>query len=221
MAISGADPLDSWTSTTWLLLIYAGLLMLLIFHSADDSRRALARLDSSLGVELPEQEYGTDCELYSPNNPISPFANLNAVLFDIFILPHAFGWICGRMLLRDWKLSWVLSIAFEFYELTFAHWLPNFDECWWDHVLVDVLICNAFGIFVGGWLLERWHVPEFDWLGLAGRSSSLDCAFLTSFSRFVQVLMLVAVVSGSCACFCPVFRCSRHCLRLWCLHRCQ
>jgi phosphatidylserine synthase 2 len=78
------------------------------------------------------------------------------VLFDIFVLPHAFGWICGQLLLRNWKMSWLLSIAFEFYELTFAHWLRNFDECWWDHVLVDVLICNAFGIYVGGRLLERW-----------------------------------------------------------------
>jgi hypothetical protein len=41
------------------------------------------------------------------------------------------------LLLRNWKVSWVLSIAFEFYELTFAHWLRNSGECWWGHVSAE------------------------------------------------------------------------------------
>ena len=27
--------------------------------------------------------------------------------------------------------------------------LPNFYECWWDNVVLDVLICNGLGIFTG------------------------------------------------------------------------
>jgi phosphatidylserine synthase 2 len=29
------------------------------------------------------------------------------------------------------------------------HWMPNFAECWWDHIILDVLVCNALGIFLG------------------------------------------------------------------------
>ena len=43
-----------------------------------------------------------------------------------------------------------MSIAFELCEKTFKHWLPNFNECWWDSWLLDVAICNAFGIYMGG-----------------------------------------------------------------------
>lgn len=45
--------------------------------------------------------------------------------------------------------SWFISIAFELCELTFQHWLPNFNECWWDSWVLDVLVCNAIGIYTG------------------------------------------------------------------------
>ena len=47
--------------------------------------------------------------------------------------------------------SWFISIAFELCEKTLQHWLPNFNECWWDSWLLDVAICNAIGIYTGTW----------------------------------------------------------------------
>ena len=38
------------------------------------------------------------------------------------------------IIIRDVKLCFFISILFEIMELTFRHWLPNFNECWWDHV---------------------------------------------------------------------------------------
>lgn len=40
------------------------------------------------------------------------------------------------MLLRDFYISWFLSISFELLEMSFEHMLPNFAECWWDHVSI-------------------------------------------------------------------------------------
>ena len=34
-------------------------------------------------------------------------------------------------------------------ELTFRHHLPNFYECWWDHLFLDIFGCNALGIYFG------------------------------------------------------------------------
>lgn len=38
------------------------------------------------------------------------------------------------LVLRDYWLCMVISIMFEILEYTLEHQLPNFSECWWDHV---------------------------------------------------------------------------------------
>jgi hypothetical protein len=40
------------------------------------------------------------------------------------------------------------------------HWMPNFAECWWDHVILDVLLCNALGIFLGHVFIYYFQVPN-------------------------------------------------------------
>lgn len=48
-------------------------------------------------------------------------------------------------------LSWLFwahsyqSFLYWHFQLTFRHMLPNFNECWWDSIVLDILICNWFG----------------------------------------------------------------------------
>lgn len=44
---------------------------------------------------------------------------------------HAFGWWAKMVMLRDWRLCWILGILWELLEYSFQHILPNFHECWW------------------------------------------------------------------------------------------
>lgn len=37
-------------------------------------------------------------------------------------------------MIRDWWTCTVVSVMFEFLEYSLEHQLPNFSECWWDHV---------------------------------------------------------------------------------------
>lgn len=53
---------------------------------------------------------------------------------DLFVATHFFGWWLKTLVLRDWWLCTVFSIMFEILEYTLEHQLPNFKECWWDHV---------------------------------------------------------------------------------------
>ena len=53
---------------------------------------------------------------------------------DEFVLAHVVGWFAKTLLLRDAYLCLFLSIMFEIWEMTFQHQLPNFVECWCDHV---------------------------------------------------------------------------------------
>ena len=39
----------------------------------------------------------------------------------------------------------LLYNSFSYLQLTFRHMLPNFNECWWDSIVLDVLVCNWFG----------------------------------------------------------------------------
>ena len=46
-------------------------------------------------------------------------------------------------------ILWSISIMWELTEMVFGHLLPNFYECWWDNLVLDVLLCNGLGIFTG------------------------------------------------------------------------
>ena len=69
-------------------------------------------------------------------------------------MAHVLGWFGKAVAIRDWGLLWAYSIAFELCELTFEHWQPNFNECWWDMWVWDVMICNLSGICAGMWLVK-------------------------------------------------------------------
>ena len=60
----------------------------------------------------------------------------------------------------DWILCWS-------FQLTFRHMLPNFNECWWDSIILDILICNWFGEislpFFLGWVVFFIYLFLFFW----------------------------------------------------------
>lgn len=110
--------------------------------------------DSRLGVPLPEKDYGSNCRIYDWERPDDPWHNILDKL-DGFVISHFIGWwltvkiliIYSRKLftlnnfyykktlvLRNWWMCLVTSIGFEFIEYSLEHQLPNFSECWWDHV---------------------------------------------------------------------------------------
>jgi phosphatidylserine synthase 2 len=56
-----------------------------------------------------------------------------------------------------------LSIAFEFAEYSLQHQLANFAECWWDHWVLDVLLCNWLGTYIGMKTCQYLEVKHFAW----------------------------------------------------------
>ncbi|KAG1346956.1 putative B3 domain-containing protein [Cocos nucifera] len=134
-----------WRLVHGMAVVYLVALTFLLFQNRDDARQFMKYLHPDLGVELPERSYGSDCRIYVPENPKSRFNNVYETLFDEFVLAHIFGWWGKAIMIRNQPLLWVLSVGFELMELTFRHMLPNFNECWWDSIILDILICNWFG----------------------------------------------------------------------------
>jgi len=46
------------------------------------------------------------------------------------------------LIIRDYWLLTVISVLFEVLEYSLEHQLPNFSECWWDHVSLG-LSCHV------------------------------------------------------------------------------
>lgn len=80
---------------------------------------------------------------------------------------------------------------FEVLEYTLEHQLPNFSECWWDHVsftfsfyfhlsvslpvkqslscsqwIMDALVCNGLGIYLGMKTLNYLSMKTYHWRGM-------------------------------------------------------
>ncbi|CAH1256392.1 PTDSS2 [Branchiostoma lanceolatum] len=154
-----------WRLVLCLSVVYELCLIFVLFQTVDDARQLMKYLDESLGEPLPEQSYGGNCLLWDPDHPQGPLHNLWDK-FDIFVPAHFLGWYAKALILRNVWITNVISVMFEFLEYTLEHQLPNFNECWWDHWIMDVLICNGLGIWCGmktvEYLKMKWLLAELN-----------------------------------------------------------
>ncbi|KFH10551.1 phosphatidyl serine synthase, partial [Toxoplasma gondii VAND] len=134
-------------------VLYLVLLVFLLFQDLDDVRRGLRYIDPNLGKPLPEKSYAQNCHSFSTL----------AGSMDVFVLAHFFGWLVKALIIRDARLLWILSVLFEWMEISLRHILPNFWECWWDHLILDVFGCNLLGMYLGLALCRRFQMKEYFW----------------------------------------------------------
>ncbi|CAK5283932.1 unnamed protein product [Mycena citricolor] len=145
-----------WRAVLGINLLYELALVFLLFQDLPNARGMMMLLDENLGVPLPEKSYAEDCTL-------TPTVLWNAL--DVFCIAHTIGWFGKAMILRDYWFCWILSIAFELAEYSFGHQLANFNECWWDHWILDVLLCNWIGTYLGMKVCQYFEVKPYEWRG--------------------------------------------------------
>lgn len=127
-----------WRVILALAVAYEMALIMLLLQTKDNARSIFKYIDPSLGTPLPEKSYGENCALTASHL----FQHM-----DIFVVAHVLGWVAKSLILRDYWICWIISILFEIMEYTLEHQLPNFNECWWDHWILDVLTSNWFKSF--------------------------------------------------------------------------
>ena len=136
----------------------------------DDARKMLKIFHPSLGTPLVERDYASDCRVFTPENKISKFYNIYDAVFDkngyldIHVIAHFVGYWFKMMIMRDTKIAWIISGTFEIIEISFSHWLKNFQECWWDRLILDLFGCNMIGIYLGSLTLKYMGVSKFEWV---------------------------------------------------------
>lgn len=154
-----------WRFILCLGIIYELWLIFLLFQTRDHARVWMSYLDPSLGQVLPEQDYGGNCLIYDSSTPDNPWHNVKEKM-DGFVFAHLLGWWAKTLILRDYWVSLVLSASFELLEYTLEHQLANFSECWWDHWIMDFVLCNGIGIYFGMLTLQYLEVKTYKWSDL-------------------------------------------------------
>uniref|UniRef100_A0A7S2RQ52 Phosphatidylserine synthase n=1 Tax=Mucochytrium quahogii TaxID=96639 RepID=A0A7S2RQ52_9STRA len=154
-------------------LLYFILLTFLLCQELEGIQTFLKLFDPNVGRNETEHSYGDDCRIYIHDDEENPYRNLFAQIFDRFTIAHFAGWAIKALILRDWSLMWVCSVLFEILEVTFQHMYPNFNECWWDHLILDVFGCNFAGMVVGMKLVEYLNAKEYSWTGMKGIPSNI------------------------------------------------
>ncbi|KAJ7643663.1 phosphatidyl serine synthase-domain-containing protein [Roridomyces roridus] len=152
-----------WRVVLGVNLLYELVLVFFLFQELETARGYMVLLDPTLGVPLPEKGYADDCRL-------TPTVLWEAL--DIFCIAHALGWYGKALILRDYWFCWILSIMFELAEYSLQHQLPNFNECWWDHWVLDVLLCNWLGTYLGMKTCQYLEVKPYAWRGTLVPTSS-------------------------------------------------
>lgn len=120
--------------------------------------------DKNLGNPLPEINYiQNDCRIYTPENEQGNFTNVSYVFFDIHTLGHFFGYWLKFLIIRDTSACFLIGLMYEVFQRCFQHWIPNFNECWWDYFLLDICICNSLGILMGYLTVSVVNTEFFSW----------------------------------------------------------
>ncbi|XP_047145057.1 phosphatidylserine synthase isoform X1 [Hydra vulgaris] len=142
-----------WRLVLGISIVYTLALVFAMFQRYNDIITILRYFDPELTDAKPDTKtYADDCSL--------------SVLWsriDIFVVAHFLGWMMKALMLRHAGLLWLLSIMWEVTEIAFAHLLKNFQECWWDSILLDILICNGLGIHFGLYVCKKLEMRKYHW----------------------------------------------------------
>uniref|UniRef100_A0A9J8CEA7 Phosphatidylserine synthase n=1 Tax=Cyprinus carpio carpio TaxID=630221 RepID=A0A9J8CEA7_CYPCA len=144
-----------------LSVLYFLFLVFLIFLNWDQVKAMLYWLDPNLRYATREadiMEYAVNCHVITWERILSHF--------DIFAFGHFWGWAMKALLIRSYGLCWTISITWELTELFFMHLLPNFAECWWDQVILDILLCNGGGICLGMTVCRFLEMRTYHWASI-------------------------------------------------------
>ncbi|CDO66447.1 phosphatidylserine synthase, putative [Plasmodium reichenowi] len=137
----------------YLILIYYVIIMFLHFFSTSEVRTVLRFLNKNIEFHSVEKSYMENC---------NTLANISDKI-DWFVCAHLWGWFAKGIIIRNFFILNINSVIFELIELRFQHILPNFYECWWDHIFLDVLSCNLIGIIASILFMKYFNIQLYDW----------------------------------------------------------
>ena len=65
--------------------------------------------------------------------------------------------------------------------------MPIYDECWWDSLIIDVILSNIPGMLVARFIITKLELEDFDWFGRHGKKSISEWEIWTNHKRLIGV----------------------------------
>jgi len=121
--------------------------------------------------------------------------------FDHYYLVHCVDWLLASFVIRDSYILHWWHVFDEVVELSAQHVLPHFRECWWDHIICDILLSNIPAVILGMYIIRATGIREYDWLGRNGKNSWREWEIFHCHKRFgalfyQQSLLLLHFLNG-------------------------
>ncbi|WAR15799.1 PTSS-like protein, partial [Mya arenaria] len=134
-----------WRMVFGLSVLYFMVLLFVLFQNRRDVRTMLEWIYPDLvNNTLTEKEYAVNCSDITLSRIW--------IHMDVFAFAHFFGWAMKALLIRHYGILWTISIMWEITE-----------ECWWDSLLLDVVVCNGLGIWIGMALCRSLEMRNYHW----------------------------------------------------------
>ena len=177
-----------WRVWSRIGLLYIGLMVFLLFQRPEDARFLFSYIDPKLNHELPTRTeiYDRSCEFTYEN--VSKIA-------DFYFIAHLLNWFFAALIVRDYYMLHIWSVLDEIIELSLKNIRPNFSECWWDSLLLDIVIANTLGIILGMKLVRCTNTLEYDWFGRKGAKSWTNWKCWTHHRYYQGITLLLLFVS--------------------------
>lgn len=180
----------SWQKKLSLLfgLFYVFLFFLILFSSRE-AMIAFFKTERGLVEEnAPEKNYARDCYINFFADKQRALHSLQEISWDGYVISHTLGHLGVALMVRNTAAAWIISVGFELIEISLQYQIPYFKECWYDHYIVDVLLCNALGITAAMKLCQL--------LGWKLFPNIVTRQILENPLQFGKVLVMVVVMLG-------------------------
>ena len=132
-------------------MLLISLLYIASVYSCDYVRELVHSIDCRCGKPLKLRDYASNCEFDKNTSNVYHLFNFFAhEIFDVYFIGHMVGGILhGGFIINNRLLLWCMSIQWEILEFSTKFFIKNFAECWWDSLIMDILICNGLSIEIG------------------------------------------------------------------------
>ena len=169
-------------------LLYIGLLVFILFQKTSDARLLPVYIEPSYGKELAmrTENYDRNCEF--------SYLNISKII-DFYFVVHLANWYLAAFIIRDYYILHFWSVLDELIELSLKNIRPNFAECWWDSLILDIILANSLGIYLGMKTIEWMGSMKYDWLGREGTKSVKEWKVWTHHRHFQGTFCLLIFVS--------------------------
>lgn len=77
------------------------------------------------------------------------------------------------------------------------HLLPNFAECWWDQVILDILLCNGGGIWLGMTVCRFLEMRTYCWASIKSVMLTFFFPFFFPIAQFCFIYIYILGVLKS------------------------